>query len=491
MNGPSYRFRDRVDFQEQGDNCFLVSRYPLKAVRLSEKLRPVFEMINRRGEAGLDELLALVSSDEADLLKNFLWRLVNLGYLEESGNCLGDRLPSLSIVIPVRNRPTDIAECLTSLLRFDYPESLTETIVVDDGSTDETADVISQFGVTLIKNSRRRGASFCRNLGACKARGEIVVFLDSDCTVKKDWGRELIAAFRDPEIVACGGMVDSRENRKALDRYEQVKSSLIMGRVRQDSRDGGRFFYVPSCSLAVRRDVFTSLGGFREEMHVGEDVDLCWRLVDKGHAIAYRPSAVVYHRHRNSIHDFCKRRFDYGTSEPLLQQLHPSRRKDFLLRPGSFVFWAFIVLSLVNPQPVFLLAAAAFLVGDALLYQRKARCSGLSLPYIKVLFSIARVNFSFLYHICAFGSRYYLLPAMAAGFIQPWIAIGFAAGHTVTGLVQYSIHRPRLDPVSFLFFFTLEQASYQAGVWRGCLKRFFWRPVFPRLRFRIVGNQSV
>lgn len=103
--------------------------------------------------------------------------------------------------------------------------------------------------------------------------------------------------FTDEQVSAVGGLVASSLDRTHLDRYEQVRSSLHMGNYARDSRGGDLFFYLPSCNLAIRREVFFNPGGFTEAMDVGEDVDLCWRIMDAGGVIEYNPSAKILHRH--------------------------------------------------------------------------------------------------------------------------------------------------------------------------------------------------
>ncbi len=137
-----------------------------------------------------------------------------------------------------------------------------------------------------------------------------------------------------------GGELPPGFNESPLDRYEEVKSSLIMGKRFARSQENEKFFYVPSCNLLVRKSLFLDLGGFREELIVGEDVDLCWRMQDAGYFVEFRPTGTIFHKHRNRIRPFCLRRFDYGTSEPLLQRLHRSRGKKMMFPLGSSLFWS-------------------------------------------------------------------------------------------------------------------------------------------------------
>jgi len=384
------------------------------------------------------------------------------------------------VIIPVRDRPRDLERCLNSLAEIDYPAELLEVIVVDDASRDETGTVAERYPfVTLLRNSRTLGASASRNRGAHHATGDVLCFLDSDCHVVPHWLREMMVIFEDPAVTAGGGLVSSKLGKRFLDRYEKVQSSLHMGTRPRDSRDANRFFYLPSCNLAVRRTDFLRFGGFNKSMAVGEDVDLCWRLMDQGGVIAYRPEAVVFHRHRNRLGAFCRRRYDYGTSEPLLQSLHHRRRKVFPLSPLAMFFWG-LVATAVLFFPVLGAVAMLLLLAHSLHNRQQAQRIGLRLAFTSVLLAKIRHCLSVLYYIVAFGSRYYLLPLLVFSVFLPWLGAVLIIGHAVVGLVHYTIKKPSLNPILFLFFFTLEQVSYQSGVWRGCFQQRYFSPLFPR-----------
>ena len=131
-------------------------------------------------------------------------------------------------------------------------------------------------------------ASYCRNHAARQARGDLLAFIDSDCLAESAWLRELVPAFKDKSLGALGGIVDSYFNAKGLDRYEKAKSSLSVGTWFRRSQKNDPFFYLPSCNLVVRRRLFLDIGGFKEELVVGEDVDLCWRIRKSGYQIEYQ-----------------------------------------------------------------------------------------------------------------------------------------------------------------------------------------------------------
>jgi mycofactocin glycosyltransferase len=483
----TYRLRSRVTLQENPQQLFLVRAYPLQAMQLKACWRAFF----RQMKDGRPRTLAQLRHTPPDVapleLKRFLDRLAGKGFLAAKPQPARRPCPTVSVIIPVRNRPQALEACLGSLAALSYPREKLEIIVVDDGSEDATPERACRDTVQLLRNTRQLGASFSRNRGAAVASGDILCFLDSDCRVSPQWLLELTALFEDPQVAAGGGLVDSQLDRNALDRYEQVQSSLHMGHHARDSRDGDRFFYLPSCNLAVRRTYFTGIGGFNAQLTVGEDVDLCWRLIDSGGAIVYRPEAVVYHDHRNRLIDFCRRRCDYGTSEPLLQSMHPRRRKTLPLWPQAILFWLFLSAAFLV-HPLVGLAAPALLLADAHKSRRAAGRIGVHFSCATMLRAKGRHYIAALYHLAAFSSRYYLLPGMVLTFGLPWIGAIISVGHVATGLVQYVIKKPCLDPGRFLFWFTLEQLSYQAGVWGACLKQKFFAPVVPRPTLRRAHN---
>jgi mycofactocin system glycosyltransferase len=476
-----YRLGKRVTVVEQDHNCILLMTYPLKVLSLSQRLSPFFRKLETRGESTLQDLSRLAPEIGKQALVSFLYKLEKGGYVESSGMSLPSPLPKVSVIVPVRNRPHDIGTCLTSLLELNFPKEKLQIIVVDDASEDETATVAESFPVTLHRMRERQGASSCRNWGARHAEGDILCFVDSDCVADRDWLIELLAVFREPAVAAAGGLVSSYDDKTALDRYERVKSSLRMGTHCTDSAMGNDFFYLPSCNLAVRRDCFLELGGFDDRLEVGEDVDLCWRIVDKGHIIEYRPSARVLHRHRNSVGAFCRRRFEYGTSEPLLQALHPDRIKTFILWPRAFIFWILAVTTVCTG--VWALGGLTVLcvVVDTIIRRQKVASLGVPLNPLLALAAVLRSNASFLFHCCSFVSRYYLIWATLLTPVLPLVGAVTWVVHLGVGAVELFVRKPKLSAFSFLVFFSLEQLSYQAGVWFGCLRSKFFSPLFPRI----------
>jgi mycofactocin system glycosyltransferase len=478
----AYRLREGVSLHKKEGSLVLVLSYPLKAIVLNRVWEKVFRLISRGVFISFEDVLSLLDSVDPARAVLFLDDLVRKGFLDREGVLSPQNDPLVSIIVPVRNRPAEIKACLHSLEGLQYPKERLEVMVVDDASTDHTPEIVSTFPVTLIKLAEHKHASFCRNLAAQKATGEILAFIDSDCLADPFWLRELVAAFMDPSLGAVGGMVESYFSKKGLDQYEKVKSSLIVGHWFQRSQEKESFFYIPSCNLLVRRDLFLELGGFREALSVGEDVDLCWRLQESGSFCEYRPMGRVYHRHRNRIKAFCKRRFDYGTSEPLLLQLHPNREKRMLFPPVASLFWLVLALSLfVGSFVPASLCGIVFLTDCFHRYIRVGPKRNMPIGLLRIIPAVLRSYLAFLYHCCAFLSRYYLFWSPIMFLLFPPASMIVIGAHIVTGFVEYQIKKPSLNPLSFLFFFSLDQLFYQWGVWYRCIKNHYFKPINPRV----------
>ncbi len=477
----AYRLRDSVQYHQRNGSPVLILNYPLKLMVLHPFWTPFFESHISKNFIAFEHILSRLNNADPKEIEIFLNGLVREGFLEQEGFPILPHYPYVSVIIPVWNRSEDIISCLQSLSRLDYPAEKIEVIVVDDASDDKTADVVSTFPVHLIILKEHRQASYCRNLAARRAKGEILAFLDSDCVADPLWLRELIPAFRDPSNGAVGGLVDSWFNEKNLDHYEKVKSSLNLGPWPKSSREGDHSFYLPSCNLLVQRNLFLQLGGFREDMVVGEDVDFCWRLQDQGHHVEYRPVGKVYHKHRNKMRHFCARRFDYGTSEPLLQRFHRKRIKQFVFPIPGFIFWGLALLSIAAGWiPLSGLCGLTLLINSMIKHTR-LREKNIPIHFHRLLLATFRSYFTFFYHLCAFVSRYYLFWAPLIFIVAPPLSATLICMHILTGIVEYFIKKPSLHLSLFLFYFTFDQLSYQFGVWWGCLKRLFFSPVNPQI----------
>jgi glycosyltransferase involved in cell wall biosynthesis len=216
--------------------------------------------------------------------------------------------PSVSVVVPVLNGEETIKDCLVSLLRTDYPEERREILVVDNGSTDRTAEIVKSLPVRYLREERR-GCSAARNTGIKASRGEIVVSTDADCVVSRGWLREIVKAFDEEGVGAVAGEVVAYPPKTPAERYAARVRSLSPQKYL--TRPLLPFAAFPN--LAFRRDVFDRIGLLDESVTLGESTDFCTRFLrGTGLRIEYAPNAVVFHRHRKTAWEFFKQQWTRG-----------------------------------------------------------------------------------------------------------------------------------------------------------------------------------
>ncbi len=209
-----------------------------------------------------------------------------------------------SVIIPAYNAEKTIGECLEALEGQSVKPK--EIIVVDDGSTDKTAEIVSGFsGARLLKKSHG-GPAKARNFGARKASGDLLVFTDSDCVPEKNWLKEMIAPFRDSKVVGAQGAYKTKQGGLTA-RFVQAEIEERYARMRKaESID-----FIGSYSAAYRKKVFLKFGGFDEGFPSasGEDPELSFKLSEKKMEMVFSPDAVVFHLHPESPWKYFKVKF--------------------------------------------------------------------------------------------------------------------------------------------------------------------------------------
>jgi len=219
--------------------------------------------------------------------------------------------PEISVSIVNLNGEKYLKECLGSLKELNYPEDKLEIIIVDNGSTDKSIDIIeSDFPwVKIIKNDKNTGFSAANNQAAQIARGEYIAFLNNDTKVDKNWLIELLRPiYKDREIVASGSKVLSIDG-KSIDfvggmiNFEGKGFQIDYGiPVEEDNYKKYRFLpFVNGGAMMINKKVFIEAGGFDEDFFAYyEDVDLGWRLWVLGYRVIFSPKSIVYHHHHGT-----------------------------------------------------------------------------------------------------------------------------------------------------------------------------------------------
>jgi GT2 family glycosyltransferase len=227
------------------------------------------------------------------------------------------------VVVPALNADTELNSCLSSLARLDYPAERHEVIVVDNGSTGRTARLVGAHSFRYVRETRR-GIPYARNAGIRAARGEIIAFTDTDCTVSTDWLLELAQQFDNARIGAVAGAIVPYPPETEAQRYAARR--LSHSQLRPLTYPDRPFGMTPN--LALRKDALTRIGLFDVCFPGGgfEDADLCWRLAAETELeLVYAPRAVVFHRYRATVWKFLGQHYRYGYGLRLLQRKYPGK----------------------------------------------------------------------------------------------------------------------------------------------------------------------
>lgn len=231
--------------------------------------------------------------------------------------------PGISIVVPVYQGEALIGQCLDSLLRLDYPRDLYEIILVDNASTDRTAQIAQSRGIEPLYEARQ-GAAIACNTGWRRARFDLVAFTDADCVVEADWLRQLAPHLARPGVGGCGGCLNPSEPRNLVQQYIIDKNILSQERALED-RPGSPPFVV-TANVLYSKAALEAVGGFEESLTgAGYDADIAWRIQWAGYTIAYEPRAVVWHYHRATLRGFMRQLRGYGSGEAQLFAMHHRR----------------------------------------------------------------------------------------------------------------------------------------------------------------------
>jgi O-antigen biosynthesis protein len=227
------------------------------------------------------------------------------------------KTPFVSVIVCSYNGARTLAACLDSLGKLNYPAY--EVILVDDGSTDDTAYVAAQFPWVRYIHQSNHGLSHARNTGAAAAKGDVFAYTDSDCMVDPDWLYYLVGTLVSGDYAGVGG---PNITPPAQDWIQACVAAAPGGPSHVLLTDTVAE-HIPGCNMAFYRWAYEGVGGFDTEYHkAGDDVDFCWRIQQAGWVIAFSPTAIVWHHRRFTLRAFFKQQEGYGEAESLLRFKH-------------------------------------------------------------------------------------------------------------------------------------------------------------------------
>ncbi|MDP8299558.1 MAG: glycosyltransferase [Candidatus Tantalella remota] len=266
-----------------------------------------------------------------------------------------------SIIIAAYNEADNLKKCLFSLRDVDYSQDLTEIIVVDNDSTDNTASMVKEFPEVLYLKEEKRGASQARNTGIHNSTGDILIFIDTDTTVTQGWLAKVTEPFSDKTVGAVGGAIYPVNSNNIFSKYMGVSLFLRYPRYGKKIRIKG----FPSCNLAVRK--ILAENGFDTQVFstYGEDKDLCYRIIANGYTVLFSPEAVIYHHHPESFGDLLDLLIKSSAGRAAFAKKYPSAPDIIFLNCHiPFLYSAAVILSLLLGGPT----AFMFALVPALIY---------------------------------------------------------------------------------------------------------------------------
>jgi mycofactocin glycosyltransferase len=386
----------------------------------------------------------------------------------------------VTVVVPVRDNVFGLRRLLGTLRGL-------RVVVVDDGSAIPIRHCdfeLLNCQVEVIRHTHSKGPAAARNTGLSACKSDYVAFLDSDVVPRRGWLEALLGHFADPAVALVAPRIVGLSNGdNMIARYEAVRSSLDLGRREAPVIPYGTVSYVPSAAIICRRSALTDSGGFDETLRSGEDVDLCWRLVESGARLRYEPIALVAHDHRIGMRDWLTRKAFYGQSAAPLSIRHPGKTAPVVIPWWSLLVWLMMamgsglgyVVSMViaglsarriantldgvesRPRDVAVLAARG--MGVAALQLASAICR-----HYWPIALLAAILFRRFRHIV-------LLAAIVDG-VADWLS-----RHN-----NVDVQKEQLGIVPYLVLKRLDDLAYGAGLWTGMVQERHPGPLKPQIR---------
>ncbi len=258
-----------------------------------------------------------------------------------------------SIIIPVYNRPDEVAELLESLTEQDY-ESF-EVLVVEDGSTKDCRSVVEKFKDQLAVTyfyKENTGQGFSRNFGFQRAKGDYFIVYDSDCLIPSGYLSKVNHFLNDNYLDAYGGPdkdhPDFTYMQKAIS--YSMTGLFTTGGIRGGEKRIGNF-QPRGFNMGISREVFEKTKGYKMT-RMGEDIEYSIRILSHGFKVGLIPEAFVYHKRRTNLKQFFKQALSFGRGRVFIQKYFPKEIKLVHTFPLVFLvgFVTNFVLLLIYPN---------------------------------------------------------------------------------------------------------------------------------------------
>ena len=224
--------------------------------------------------------------------------------------------PFISIIVPAYNRADEIEEFLSSFERQTAKNF--EVIVVDDGSTDSTKEVVELHKISLDLHylfQQNKGPGAARNLGMENTKGDIFVFIDSDCTVPENYIENLSAHLEKDNFDAFGGPDTCNESFSPFLKAINYSMTSFIGTGGTRGSEGKQLakYYPRSFNMGIKKEVYEKIGGMNALRH-GQDMDFSNRIYSAGFTVRFLSDVIVYHKRRTNLKKFFKQIFNWGVT---------------------------------------------------------------------------------------------------------------------------------------------------------------------------------
>ena len=385
----------------------------------------------------------------------------------------------VTVVIPVRDNHSGLNRLVPALRGV-------RVIIVDDGSI-RPVDISDFAGVDaaveVIRHEHPRGPAAARNTGLAACDTDVVAFLDSDVLPHRGWLEALLGHLGDPAVAAVAprivalGAADT-----AIARYEVAASALDLGEREAPVVPYGSVSYVPSAAILCRRTAVNQVGGFDEALNSGEDVDLCWRLIDAGFRLRYEPVALVGHAHRVTLRNWVSRRAFYGGSAAALAARHPDKTAPLLIS-------RWILAALVLPMTGTITGVLGALICAGVHTRRTASAlAGSGATPAQVALLATRGLAAGATGLGAAVCRHYWPAALLASVISRRVRRMVAVAAVGDDVHSWSTrdHVPDegtpIGPLAYMALKRLDDLAYGAGLWAGVVRHRSLRALKPEIK---------
>lgn len=449
-DGAVVRLARRTRITDEG--AVLVGGAPTRVTRLKPAARTLIRDREIRVTDGASRALAA--------------HLVEVGLANPDPAALPPGDPTdLTVVIPAYGRAPQLVRLLHSI-RAELAD--VRIVVVDDASPPAdaaaTRAAAEACGAELIVRSENGGPAQARNTGLASVRTRFVLFMDNDSALLPGAVDLLLRHFADPTLALIAPRVEALQDAEPnwVLRYESARSSLDHGDEGALVRPHSPMAWISTTAVIGRVEALGD--GFTPHLRVAEDVDLVWRLVQRGWRVRYEPAARVAHEHRRAVPAWLARKFLYGTGAATL-----TRRHGGLAAPAVLAPWTAGVLVALAAQRRWSLPVAAGISGFALTRIAR-RVGGVRHPYALAARLTAYGVASALAQGSALAVRHWWPALAAASLFSRRARRILVLSAAADAAVEHIRLRPKLDPVRFSLARRLDDLAYGAGVWWGAVK---------------------